>query len=84
MSCSVNSSVSPRSLRDALDQRDGLARLARRHAGGRLVEQQEVGIAGERDAELELLLVAVGQLPPAVSRLAGEPDEASSASVSSR
>ena len=74
MSCSVNSSVSPRSRGDAFEQRDRLVRLARRHAGGRLVEQQDLGIARQRDAELELLLVAVGQRAGDCPRLAGKAD----------
>src|SRR5207248_8294096 len=32
------------------------------HAGHRLVEQQELGLGGERAAELDALLQAVGQL----------------------
>ena len=66
MSCSVKSSVSPRSVAMRRKQRHRVARLGRRHAGGRLVEQQQLGPAGEGDAELELLLVAVRQ------RAAGE------------
>ena len=40
---------------------DRLVRLAGRHAGGRLVEQQQLRVAGQREAQLELLLVAVAQ-----------------------
>ena len=42
-------------------------RLARRHAGGRLVEQQDLRIARQRNAELQLFLVAVGQRGAAAS-----------------
>ena len=45
-----------------LDQRDQVVALARRHAGGRLVHQQEARIVGERDRELDPLDVAVGEL----------------------
>src|SRR4051794_21868072 len=48
--------------RQARDQVDHAAGLARRHARGRLVQQQEVGLAGERDPDLELALLAVGQV----------------------
>ena len=36
--------------------------LARRHAGGRLVHQQQLRLVGERDRELEPLEVAIGEL----------------------
>ena len=39
-----------------------LVRLLRAHAGGRLVEQQHARLAGQRDAELHLLLRAVADL----------------------
>ena len=44
---------------DALDQRDGLARLRGRHPRRRLVEEEQVGLTGQREPQLELLLVAV-------------------------
>src|SRR4029077_11564312 len=56
------------------DQRHRLMGFARRHACGWLVEQKDLGIARERDAELELLLVAVGQRAGGRQRLFGETD----------
>src|SRR5687768_4587215 len=47
--------------RHAAHQPDGLEALLRRHARGRLVEQQQARLAGERDGELQALLVAVRQ-----------------------
>jgi hypothetical protein len=38
----------------------GLARLLRRHAGGGLVEQQELGLRGERHGDLDEAPIAVG------------------------
>src|SRR5205085_1148790 len=49
--------------RDALDQPDRLACLGGRHAGRRLVEQQNVGLERQRQAELQLLLRAVREKP---------------------
>ena len=45
-----------------LDQCDQLVALARRHAGGRLVHQQQARLVGERDGELDALDVAIGEL----------------------
>ena len=53
----------PALARNALDEPDGLARLLGRHARRRLVEEEDLGLEGQRDAELELLLVAVGGEP---------------------
>ena len=36
--------------------------LGRRHAGGRLVHQQELWVVGERDRKLEPLEIAIGEL----------------------
>ena len=47
---------------EPLDQRNQLAALARRHAGGRLVHQQEAGLIGERDRQFHPLDVAIGKL----------------------
>ena len=69
MSCSVNSTVRPVSRGDARDQRHDLAALARGHARGRLVEQQQLGRAGQRDGQLQPPLVAVGQDPARLGRL---------------
>ena len=43
------------------DQRHGVVGLAVVHAGGRLVEQDDVGAAGDRNADLERPLLGVGQ-----------------------
>src|SRR3569623_1338909 len=57
-----------------VQQRDRLVRLARRHPGCRLVEQQDLGIAGQREAKLELLLVAVRERAGDRLCLLGEAD----------
>ena len=62
-------------VRDLVDEPDRLLRLARRHARGRLVEEQHPRPLGEGDGELELLLLAVGELPRLFLRLLREPDE---------
>ena len=46
---------------DALQQSNGTVCLGCRHAGGGLVEQQDLRITGKRNAQFDLLLVAVGQ-----------------------
>jgi hypothetical protein len=43
------------------DQRDRALGLAVAHAGGRLVEQDHVGAAGDGDADLERALLGIGQ-----------------------
>jgi hypothetical protein len=48
--------------RQARDQVDHAAGLARRHARRRLVQQEEVGLAGKGDPDLELSLFAIGQV----------------------
>src|SRR5262249_870723 len=48
--------------RDATDEPNGLVRLLGTHARGRLVEEEEGGIGGERYAELEVALLAVGEM----------------------
>ena len=45
-----------------LDQCDELVALARAHAGGRLVHQQQARLVGERDGEFDALDVAIGEL----------------------
>jgi len=40
-------------------ERGGPARLVGAHARGGLVEQEEVGVGGERNADLEIALLAV-------------------------
>ena len=47
--------------RQAPEQRHQLGALAGRQAGGGLVEQDQARRAGERHADLELALLAVGQ-----------------------
>ena len=51
-----------------------LGALLRRHAGGRLVHQQQLGRAGERDGELHALDIAVGQLAAGPIGVRAEPD----------
>ena len=46
---------------DALDELHELAALLWVHPGGRLVEQQQVWLSGERSGDLEPSLVAVGE-----------------------
>ena len=59
----------PRFDHQPLDQRDQLVALPRRHAGGRLVHQQQPRLVGERDRKLDALDVAIGEL--AAGRSAG-------------
>jgi hypothetical protein len=56
----MTSIVSPNSLRRASRPLAELVGLVGSHAGGRLVEQQDVGVGGQRAAELEQLERAVG------------------------
>ena len=62
----------PRDLRGQPHQGDA---LARRHAGGRLVHQQQFGLVGERDGKLEPLEVAIGKLAAGPIRLAAHADQ---------
>ena len=48
--------------------------LLRVHAGGRLVEQQQLRLAGQRARNLQPPLVAVGQIPRRDGPLAVQPD----------
>ena len=50
------------------------APLGRREPGGRLVEQDEARRAGERERDLELALLAVGQLGDALLLHGGQMD----------
>jgi hypothetical protein len=43
-------------------QMNGLVRLFRAHARGGLVEQEQARLGGERDAELEVALLPVGEI----------------------
>src|SRR5215813_7423207 len=59
---------------DALDEMDRLSRLLGGHAGGGLVEEKNGRLQGERDAQLDLLLVAVGEEARDLARLVEEAD----------
>src|SRR5215831_1593744 len=59
---------------DALDEMDRLPRLLGGHAGGGLVEEKNGRLQGERDAQLDLLLVAVGEEARDLARLVEEAD----------
>ena len=48
--------------RQRVEDRDEVAPLGRRQAGGRLVEQDEARRAGERQRDLELALLAMAEL----------------------
>ena len=54
------------------DQPDHVRGLGRRHARSRLIEQQQLGLAGKRNADLELPLLAIGEIarrrPPSPAR----------------
>ena len=52
--------------RQALQQRDHALRFLGAHAGQRLVQQQHLGLAGQRHGDLELALLAVRQGTPAM------------------
>ena len=62
MSCSISSTVRPRSSRILRTNAVNAARLLRVHAGGRLVEQQQLRLGRERPGDLEPALVAVGEV----------------------
>ena len=61
MLCSVKSTPIDCSRASRRGQRHQLVALARRHAGGRLVHQQQARPVGQRDRQLDALDVAVGQ-----------------------
>ena len=46
--------------------------LGRRHAGGRLVEQQHARVLCQRDRDLDQALAAIGQLAHDLERIVGE------------
>ena len=52
----------------------GVVGLGRAHAGGRLVETQQCRLGGERDADLEIALLAVRQVGGEFIRLAEQAD----------
>ena len=45
----------------------------RRHAGGRLVEQQHARLLRERDGDFDQALAAIGQFAHQLERIVGEP-----------
>src|SRR5262249_58974628 len=59
---------------EARDGMDRLSRLLGGHAGGGLVEEENGRLQGERDAQLDLLLVAVGEEARNLARLVEEAD----------
>ena len=74
MSCSVKTMVSPVSRAMPGHHLHDLVALARRHAGGGLVQQQEARGAGQRDGQLEPALVAVGEDAARLGRLLEQAD----------
>ena len=46
---------------ELLDEGDGAVDVLDAHAGGRLVEQQQLGVERHREGELERALLAVGE-----------------------
>ena len=75
MSCSISRTDSASSRRSRPISSVERLRLARVHAGRRLVEQEEPGLRRERARDLEPALVAVGQAARQVVFLAAETDE---------
>ena len=59
--CSVNSTEMLRSTTSRLTSAISSWRSRARHAGGRLVHQQQARLVGERDGELDALDVAIGE-----------------------
>ena len=55
-------------LRQRVDGVEDDVALGARHAGGRLVEQQHLGLQAERDRDLDQALAAIGQLRDALLR----------------
>ena len=74
MSCSVNSTARSRSRTIVAGQRHQRDALARRHAGGRLVHQQEPRLVRQRDRQLDPLEIAVGQHAAGALGLVRDPD----------
>ena len=60
MSCSISRMVSPRSSRRRPHEPRQRAGLLRVHPGGRLVEQQQLGLGRQRARDLQPALIAVG------------------------
>ena len=72
MSCSMTMTVSD--ARNGGDQRVHARGLFRAHAGGRLVEQQHLRLAGERQRDFELALAAVAEVAHRGAEHVGEAD----------
>ena len=66
MSCSMIISVRPSVSRRISATARSVSGVA--HAGGRLVEQDDVGAAGDGDADLERALLGIGEQPAGTSR----------------
>ena len=60
--------------RQLLDEIDDQPDVARRHAGGRLVQQQHLGLEPESHSNLGHALAAVGEIGDVARRIRREPD----------
>jgi hypothetical protein len=63
---------------DLEDQVAGLTRLQRVHACRRLIQQDELGVCGQRPGDLQTTLVAIGQVARQVLGGVPEADESNS------
>ena len=61
--------------RDARGEPHQFDALARRHAGGRLVHQQQLRLVGERDRQLQPLEIAIGEFAAGPLGIAAHADE---------
>src|SRR5262245_24057098 len=59
---------------ELLQERRHRVRLGGREPGGRLVEQEELRLAGQRQGDLELALLAVREIAHDLGLLVGQPD----------
>ena len=75
MSCSMSRTVRPSSVAQLADEVGQLAGLLGVHAGGRLVEQQQLRLGGQGAGDLEAALVAVRQVAGERLRAPVEADE---------
>lgn len=62
--------------REALDERHHLLRLLRPHAGGRLVQEQQLRIGDKGDGDLQGALLAMGEIAGAPGAAMGEANSA--------
>src|SRR3546814_16820901 len=62
-------------MRQVVDQLAGRRRFLLRHAGGRLIEQQQLAPCRQQKPDLQPLSLAVGQELHGLVGLVGEPDE---------